>query len=327
MLLSLLLLPACQLLADQAGAPADPGDETAYIFEVPRGAIAASLGGPLEDAGVIDDGDAFRTYVRITKEGGCIKAGRFRLRRSMSAGEILETLCGVPLADDVPFTIVEGWRIREIDAALTEKGWIQPGAHAAPAAPPALFTAPYPLPTATLEGYLFPETYMVIPERFTPQGFIQRQLDTLAERFYTPNEAEIKASKRSFSELMIMASMLEREEPTPANRPLVAGILWKRLDNGWNLGVDATSRYTLEEWNDRKAFIQKLFDETDPYNTRLKGGLPPHPIGNPGTVALDAALHPTDSEYWYYLHDSAQVIHPSRNEAEHNAFKAKYNVR
>jgi UPF0755 protein len=326
MLLALLSLPACTFVAEQLGAPADATDATEVVFEVPRGATPGRLGPLLEDADVIDDAGAFGNYVRITDEGGCLKAGRFHLSRSMSAGEILETLCGVPLANDEPFTVVEGWRIREIDAALTERGWIQPGEYTALARTPDQFTAPYPLPEQSLEGYLYPETYMVSPDRFTAEAFIQRQLDTLAEVFYTPNEAAVTESPREFSELIIMASMLEREEPTPSNRPLVAGILWKRLDSRWNLGVDATSRYTLAEWNNRSAFIEKLFDPEDPYNTRLKGGLPPTAIGNPGKVALNAALDPVDSEYWYYLHDSAQVIHPSRNVAEHNAFKRQYNV-
>ena len=264
--------------------------------------------------------------MRITKEGGCLKAGRFRLRRSMSAGEILETVCGAPLANDEPFTVVEGWRIREIDAALTEKGWIEAGEYAALAGQPDRFEAPFPLPDDNLEGYLYPETYMVTVDRFTAEGFIQRQLSTLAERFYTPNKANIETSQRSWDDLLIMASMIEREEPTPANRALVAGILWKRLDNDWMLGVDATSRYTLAEWNDRKAFLGKLRDPADPYNTRLRGGLPPTPIGNPGQAALEASLKPESSPYWYYLHDANQTLHPSRNQAEHEAYRRKYNV-
>jgi len=326
MLLTLLSLPACTFVAEQLGAPSDPSDTTAIIFEVPRGTTPGRLGPLLDEAGIIDDAGAFGNYVRITDEGGCLKAGRFELNRSMSAGEILETLCGVPLANDEPFTVVEGWRIREIDDALTEKGWIQAGEYATLAGDPSQFTAAYPLPDDSLEGYLYPETYMVSPDRFTAEAFIQRQLDTLDEVFYTPNKAAIGASPRKLDELVIMASMLEREEPTPKNRPLVSGILWKRIDSQWNLGVDATSRYTLDQWNDRKAFLKKLRDPTDPYNTRLRAGLPPTAIGNPGKVALQAALEPVDSEYWYYLHDSAQVIHPSRNAAEHEAYRRKYNV-
>ncbi|MFT5679983.1 MAG: UPF0755 protein [Myxococcota bacterium] len=325
-MLLLTMLTGCQMIADNAGAPADSNDDTDYTFTVQPGSTPRGLGPKLAEAGIIDDGDAFTTYVRITKEGGCLKAGRFRLRRSMSAEEILEVVCGVPLANDEPFTVVEGWRIREIDAALTAKGWIEAGEYATLAAKPEDFTATFPLPDDTLEGYLYPETYMVDAEKFTAEGFIQRQLDTLTERFYTENADAITASSRDWSDLLIMASMIEREEPTPANRPLIAGILWKRIDSNWFLGVDATSRYTLDEWNDRRAFLGKLRDPDDPYNTRLRYGLPPTPIGNPGQVALEASLKPEESEFWYYLHDSKQVLHPSRNQAEHEAYRKKYNV-
>jgi UPF0755 protein len=120
--------------------------------------------------------------------------------------------------------------------------------------------------------------------------------------------------------------MIEREEPDPANRPMVAGILWKRIDNAWNLGVDATSRYTIQDWNDRDAFMKQLRDPKDPYNTRLRPGLPATAIGNPGKTALEAAADPTASDYWYYLHDSTHTLHPSRTVAEHEAARKKYDV-
>jgi UPF0755 protein len=109
-------------------------------------------------------------------------------------------------------------------------------------------------------------------------------------------------------------------------RPRVAGVLWKRLDQGWNLGVDATSRYTLKDWNDRKAFLRQLRDHSDPYNTRLRQGLPPTAIGNPGIVALEAALASEASDAWYYLHDASRVVHFGRNAAEHEANRRRYGV-
>ncbi|MEE2750457.1 MAG: endolytic transglycosylase MltG, partial [Myxococcota bacterium] len=122
------------------------------------------------------------------------------------------------------------------------------------------------------------------------------------------------------------ASGVAREDPKDANMPVFAGVLWKRLDNRWNLGVDATSRYTLEVWNDRRAFLGKLRDSSDPYNTRLRSGLPPTPIGSPGLQALKASLAPQGSGYWYYLHDSKGQIHLSRSAKEHEAFRKRYNV-
>jgi UPF0755 protein len=106
----------------------------------------------------------------------------------------------------------------------------------------------------------------------------------------------------------------------------VAGILWKRLDSGWKLGVDATSRYTLDDWNDRKAFLKQLRDPKDPYNTRLLDGLPPTAIGAPSLPSLNAALSPQASEFWYYLHDADKVLHPARNAEEHEANRKRYDV-
>jgi len=316
----------CVMVADKCGAPADVTDSTEHVFEVQPGSTALGLGPRLETAGLIEDADSFTMYVRLSKEGGCIKAGQFRLRRDMSAKEILDTLCGVPLADDVPFTVVEGWRIREIDAALVQRGWATPGQYTAMANDPEHFEAQFDLPSESLEGYLYPETYMVDVDRFSVEGFIQRQLDTFSSRFYEPNIESISTNEHGLADIVIMASMIEREEPTPHNRSLVVGILWKRLANQWNLGVDATSRYTLVEWNDRRAFLAKLRDPDDPYNTRLRGGLPPTAIGNPGVSSLQATLEPEDSPYWYYLHDSDQVLHPSRTVSEHEAYRRRYNV-
>ncbi|MAA77977.1 MAG: gliding motility protein [Deltaproteobacteria bacterium] len=321
-----MMLFSCDTITEQYNVAADPSDDTEFIFTVPKGANARKLGTPLQKEGIIDNGDDFVTYIKLSKEGSCIKAGNFSLRRDMTPKKILETMCGTPLANDKAFTILEGWRIKEIDDALTKEGWIKTGEYKKAVENPSVFSADFPIPNDTLEGYLYPETYMLSPARFTVQSFVQRQLDTLDKNFYTPNKSDIKSSKRSFHEIIIMASMLEREEPTPAQRPLVSGIIWKRLDNNWNLGIDATSRYTLDVWNDRKAFLKKLRDPKDPYNTRLKPGLPPTPIGNASTASMEAALNPKESEYWYYLHDANKILRPAKNAKGHERNRRKYNV-
>lgn len=318
------LLAACGMVADHYGAPLDPAATETVEVEIPQGASPRSIGPLLVEAGVVGSAEDFTMYVKLTKEGSCLKAGRHEVSPAMDAGAILEALCGVPLPDDVPVTIVEGWRIREIDAHLAAQGLTEPGEYAALAQQPGRFSAAFPLPEASLEGYLFPETYMVLPDKWDTAAFIQRQLDLLAERFYTPHQGEF--TQRSFGDVVIVASMLEREEPRPANRNLVAGVIWKRLDNGWNLGIDATSHYHLEDWDDRPGLLKALRDTSDPYNTRLRQGLPPTAVGNPGLPSLEAALAPEGSEYWYYLHDSSGNIHPSRSAAEHEALRRKYNV-
>jgi len=316
------LLTSCALLESQWSEPVDPGDTTQVFFEVPQGASARSLGPGLAEQGLIAAAWHWDAYLRLNDAGSCLKAGRFRVSKAQAVPALLETFCGVPVPDDVPFTVLEGWRIVEIDAALAEQGWIQAGEYAALAGQPGRFELPFAVAGDTLEGLLFPDSYRVEPARWDTQAFIQRQLDTFGAVY-----GELaSAGDRTAYDLVIMASMVEREEPRPANRALVAGILWKRLDAEWNLGVDATSRYTLEDWNDRRAFLRNLRDPNEAYNTRLRGGLPPGPIGNPGRSALEAAAAPESSEWWFYLHDADKNLHPARSAREHEANRRKYNV-
>ncbi len=307
--------------ASRAGA----GDAPEVEFTVPKGTSARALGPMLKESQLITDPLFWRWH--LFRAGGLqAKAGRHKVKPSMTLAEVAKALEGPPLPDDVPFVMIEGWRLRDTDKALVEKGLIKAGDYVKAASDPSRYQAPFPLPKGTLEGYLYPETYAIVPKGFDVASLVQRQIDTFAARFYAAHKAQIEKAPRSLHELVVMASMLEREEPLPAQRPVVAGILWKRIDKGFPLGVDATSRYELDEWNDRSAFLKKLRDPNDPWNTRVKNGLPPGPIGAPTVASLLAALTPQTNEFWYYLHDGNKVLHPSRNAAEHEALRAKYNV-
>lgn len=318
------ILLATALLAGcvNPDAPVNPGDDAERIYEVPAGSAASNLGPALLAEGLVPSELQWKLFLRQA-DASCLKAGPHHVRGSMSLNELLESLCSAPVPDDVPFTVIEGWRIQDIDKALAAKGWIEAGAYAKTATNKSV-SAPFEITSPTLEGYLYPETYMVSPSAFSAEGLIQRQLATFQERFLSKHADNM--GERSLHEVVVMASMLEREEPKPENRPLVAGILWKRIDTGNALGVDATSRYDLENWNDRSAFIKNLKDPDHAYNTRMKKGLPPTAIGNPTVSSLEAAISPERSEFWYYLHDGDGNLHPSRNAAEHDAKRDQYGV-
>jgi UPF0755 protein len=321
LLLALPLL-ACVPSFDE---PIEPGNEEPFVFEVPKGTTPGKLGPRLQDAGLLD-GTALPWDV-LLKVGdldtSCIKAGKFELKKSMTLREVMKKLCGPPMADDVAFTVIEGWRIRDIDKALAEKGFITAGAYAEVALNKSV-EMPFPIESPTLEGYLYPETYKIPAGGADVKKLIARQLETFQERFLVKHPDGF--GKRTLHEIVVVASMLEREEPKPVNRPIVAGIMWKRLDRKFGLGIDATSRYTLEDWNDRKAFLVKLNDPEDPYNTRKRIGLPPTAIGNPVLVSLEAAVNAQPTEFLYYLHDAQQNLHLARDAAEHEANRKKFNV-
>lgn len=316
--LAALLLAGCI----DPDAPVNPGSTEVFVFEVPKGASASGLAPTLASEGLVPSAFAWKWFLRST-DGGCLKAGRFEVSKHLSMRELLAVLCGPPIPEDVPFTVVEGWRIQDIDAALVAQGLIDAGAYASLAISKDV-ALPFEVPGPTLEGYLWPETYRIVPDAFDVKAFIERQVRTFDERFATPYAD--KLGDRSLHDVVVMASMLEREEPKPSQRAIVAGILWKRIDHGWNLGVDATSRYVLQDWSDRKLFLKQLRDPDDAYNTRLRAGLPPTAIGNPGLESLKAAVAPEDSPHWYYLHDAEGVFHGAKDGAGHAANKRRFNV-
>ncbi|HRH94062.1 MAG TPA: endolytic transglycosylase MltG, partial [Candidatus Peribacteria bacterium] len=133
---------------------------------------------------------------------------------------------------------------------------------------------------------------------------------------------DLSRSGRTLHQAVTMASLVEEESRHEDERPVVAGILWKREEAGTILGVDATVRYIVGKPS--AALTVTDLDTASPYNTRKVAGLPPGPIANPGVSAIVAALQPQASEYWYYLHGTDGMIHYARTNDEHNANKARY---
>ena len=168
-------------------APNDPADTESYRFEVPKGSTPAFLGQAMVEQGFIGGELQWKLYTR-QRDTSCLKAGTFELSRSMSLNEVLDTVCGTPLADDVAFTVIEGWRIRDTDAALAEAGLIEAGSYVAVATSKAV-EAPFDVGTTSFEGFLYPETYMVPAAGVDPAVLVKRQLDTFNERFASKHES------------------------------------------------------------------------------------------------------------------------------------------
>jgi UPF0755 protein len=303
----------------------DPADEAKAELRVPKGANLSQTGKLLEDSGFIKSRLAWKVFLQVHGSKSP-QAGRHEVSKSMDMEKLLDTLASAPLPDDVPLTMVEGWRIRDADANLASQKLIEAGEYERAASDPKLFKIPFPFESATLEGYLLPQTYKIPPGKLDVVRLIQRQIDLFNERFFEPNRAEIERGKRKLHDIVTVASMLEREEPTNEYRPKVAGIMYKRLDKAIPLGVDATSRYKLVEWNDQHEFLKALRNPEDPYNSRTRAGLPPTPIGAPSLEALVGALHPVETPYLYYLHDASKHIHFGRDAAEHEANRKQYHV-
>jgi len=170
------------------------------------------------------------------------------------------------------------------------------------------------------EGYLFPDTYF-----FPPDATAESVIKAMRENFdvkMEPLMADIKASGHSISDIVIMASLVEKEARTDVNRRIIAGILWDRLEIGMPLQVDAVFGYIF----DRDTYSPSFSDLTteSPYNLYLHKGLPPGPIANPGLKSIQAVLHPTKTNYLYYLTGSDDLMHYATTYAGHQSNQRKY---
>lgn len=163
------------------------------------------------------------------------------------------------------------------------------------------------------EGYLFPDTYTFFPWS-TPESVFE-SLTTNFDKKIEPLQSDIKKSGRSLSDIIIMASIIEKEANGENDRELISGILWNRIDAGIALQVDAPFIYLLGK--ESSELTRADLATKSPYNTYVNKGLPPTPINNPGLAAISAALHPQKSKYFYYLHDKDGNIHYAKTFSEH----------
>lgn len=308
--------------------PVDASSEQRVPLVVEKGSSTAAIAHDLKEKDLIRSPWAFNAYVRLHGKAADLKAGSFVFTPSMGVREIVDSLAEGQTGE-MSVTIPEGYTVFDIDALLTEKGLIESGefAECALTCDFSSFTfLPDPKNLAArggkVEGYLYPDTYFVDPSNFVPKFFLERLLGTFRSKVIDGLDGDIAASGRSLHEIVTMASLVEEETRTGDERAIVAGILWKRFDEGIGLYVDATTRYIAEK--PTAALTTHDLDVDSAYNTRKYRGLPPGAIASPSLSSIKATLHPESSPYYYYLHGSDGKIRYAVTNDEHNANKTKY---
>ncbi len=180
---------------------------------------------------------------------------------------------------------------------------------------------------ASLEGYLFPDTYRLYASS-TVEEAVSRMLDNFDKKLDDSLRKEIKLQGKTINDVIIMASLIEKEAPISYSDKenlaarMISGIFWRRLKNGQRLESDATLSYILEDKKDQHSGEE--LDNSSPYNTYRKAGLPPGPICNPGLVAIEAAIYPIRSDYNFFLTDQNGNVYYARTYEEHLRNKYKY---
>jgi UPF0755 protein len=262
--------------------------------KIPSGASASTISDLLQQAGIVSDGGRFRNYSKAQNEGTDFHPGVYHFKAGTDYDAIIHRLDLGPIPDVVKLVIPEGFRISQIEDRLRSVG-ISPQAYKAAlahTAPPAGWGA------TSMEGFMFPATYTVKPHE-KAQTLIAQQLAAFQDNFSQVNMKYARSKNLTDYDVLKIASMIEREAGAPSDRAKIAAVIYNRLHLGMDLGIDATLLYEYGSWTHQ--LTQSELAADTPYNTRVRPGLPPTPISNPGLASLQAAAHPAHVDYLYYV--------------------------
>jgi uncharacterized YceG family protein len=285
--------------------PFHGGGTGAVRITVPAGADAGAIGTLLEGRGVVASGTYFQLNATLTGRRGKLRPGAYTLARDMSNGDAVAALTKGPKAKPpvktVDVTLPEGPSIRERAPVVDNSGKVK-GSYLKAAGSRrtlrALRALGAPKGTRTAEGFLFPATYKMVSGS-TAQDLVDKQLQAFRDNISQVDLSYAKRKNLTRYDVLVIASMVEREAQLARERPLVAAVMYNRLKADMPLGIDATTRYYTRNWS-RPIRVSELQDD-NPYNTRLSHGLPPTPIGNPGLASLKAAANPARKTYLFYV--------------------------
>lgn len=298
---------------------------------IPVGSGAAEIAEILYQKNLIADTNVFQIYLRLEELGGQLKAGEYEFRRNQSIPEIVNELINGAVEKGIQVTYPEGFSSGAIAARTAEvltSNFNQAEFERIVANPDTIdfspdteaFLSEYKPISASLEGYLYPDTYEFAPES-NELIVLEKILQNTSARFA---ELEWQGSTEEFFEKLTLASIVEKESFTNEEKPLIASVFANRLEIGMLLQSDATVNFVSDADNPRPTFAELAIDS--PYNTYKYAGLPPGPITNPRRESIKAAINPAESDYYFFIHeqDGSGQVHFGRNEQEHFENVRKY---
>jgi UPF0755 protein len=291
-LVGLVVFQALQWSAARERKPVPPGQQVTITVNAGEGSV--EIGRSLRDAGVVDSVNRFRDVAEERGLDGLLKPGTYELVTGMGIDAVLDILAKGPNTG-IPLTIPEGFTVAQIVDELAATGQFTKAEVEKAVKSKDLIVPHRPKGVTSLEGLLFPDTYGVEPDD-TAEGVVQdmlNQLEIVLSRY------QLSTAPRGLSpyQLLIVASMIEREAKVAGDRPKIAAVIYNRLAAGKRLEIDATVEYAVGH----AELTAKDLQSPSPYNTYTSGGLPPTPIAAPGEAAIKAALQPAEGNWIYYV--------------------------
>lgn len=307
------LIIGTALWVNQQLTPVDASNQENQLFVVPKGATTKDVASLLIDKGLIHDALVFRLYARRAGLDRELQAGSYDLSPAMSVGEIISVFREGSQA--IWITIPEGLRVEEVAERF------------AAAELPAFDKEEFIALAKPSEGRLFPDTYLV-PQESTAQQLFALLTRTFQDKVEQKLATQLQQNERTLDEVIILASLVQRESSSPDDMKKVAGVINNRLKLGMKLDIDATLSYLRgfdqeneSWWSAPKTNLKTI---NSPYNTYQVAGLPPTPIANPGIEAIQAALDPDPLTALFYLHTPAGQAYYADTLAEHTANVERY---
>ncbi|GFE56186.1 endolytic transglycosylase MltG [Geobacter sp. AOG1] len=289
------------------------------VVELAPGAPFRRIAADLEEKRIITSGRLFVLLARLRGATAKVQAGPYQVSDGMTPGEILDRM----VTGDVyvqRFAVPEGYSIYQI-AELLEGRRLFPKGEFLRACADRQFLAELGIPARSAEGYLYPSTYN-IPPGTTPAQLIRQMVEQFDKVFGQKFASRVGAAGLSKGELVTMASMIEKEAVIPEERPLIASVFLNRLRSRMPLQSDPTAVYGVRAF--AGSVSRRDIQRVSPYNTYLIKGLPPGPIGNPGSDAIEAVLNPAQTAYYYFVAKKDGSHHFSATLAEHNRAVNRY---
>lgn len=289
---------ACAVAAALVACGNAPHGEPVRVT-IPPGASFRAATDSLHHAGLVSTPRLFRLYAQITRGDRDIQAGTYALQHGLDWSHLLEALReGQGL--ERRLTIPEGWSLQQIVPALARTlGWPDDSVDAAVRDTALLHEVDAPAPT--LEGYLFPDTY-VFSYGTSPRAAVREMVHRFEQEWDPSWDEQLQHLAMSRHDVITLASIIEKEARVPEERPVISAVYHNRLKVQMPLQADPTVQYALGEHHDRVTYHD--LEIASPYNTYRHLGLPPGPIASPGRASIEAALFPAAVPYLYFVADT-----------------------
>ena len=280
-------------------------------ISIERGATAKKVATILHDNDLIKSKSLFLLSIKFVGKSNIIRAGKYKIRKNLNTFELIDIITG---KNSINITIPEGLTIEQIALLLEQQGIISSKEQFIESTNNIKIPFEVPQNRATLEGYLFPDTY-----NFVRNMVNSEILNIMLNRFKKKIDSlqiDFEKIKLLLDEIVIIASLVEKEAKVDDERSLIATVLLNRLKKKMKLNCDATVRYALKKYDAPLTKDDLLINS--PYNTYLYYGLPPSPICNPGLKSIIAVINPPDADYLYYVSKGNGTHYFSKTLKEHN---------